>query len=125
MSDSNNGRFAVVGLGLMGSRMARKLIDGGFELRGFDVDPDRCAKAVEIGVEIAGSVDEVGIRYADATVSGNGEVAERGELVVMVGGDRESHERGEISSPHGEPRPQSRSSPSCGRGTAPARSARV
>lgn len=152
MADPKTGRFAVVGLGLMGSRMARQLVDGGFELRGFDVDPDRRVKAEEMGVEIAGSpgeavvgcwgallslpnsdisrevclgeggligsgvsplfvfdtttgrpgdaeeiaalLGEVGIRYADATVSGNGEVAERGELVVMVGGDRESYERG-------------------------------
>lgn len=44
--------------------------------------------------EIAAALGEVGIRYADATVSGNGEIAERGELVVMVGGDETTYERG-------------------------------
>lgn len=136
----------------MGSRMARNLLSHGFQLKGFEVDPDRREEAAEMGVEIAGSPDEavqgcwgallslpnsdisrevclgdgglagsgvrpfhvfdtttgrpgdaeelaaaladVGVSYSDTTVSGNGEVAERGELVVMVGGDREAYERG-------------------------------
>ena len=152
MTDSSTGRLAVVGLGLMGSRMARHLLASGFELTGFDVDADRRAEAQRMGVEIAGSpgeavqdcwgallslpnsdisrevclgdgglstsgvepldvydtttgrpgdavelataLAEVGINYADATVSGNGEIAEQGELVVMVGGDAESYESG-------------------------------
>jgi 3-hydroxyisobutyrate dehydrogenase len=152
MADSNTGRFAVVGLGLMGSRMTRQLLSHGFELTGFDVDSGRLAEAEAMGVAIAGSpaeavggcwgallslpnsdiarevclgeegliesgvgslfvydtttgrpqdaeeiaaaLGEVGIRYADATVSGNGEIAERGELVVMVGGDETTYERG-------------------------------
>lgn len=152
MADSNTHRFAVVGLGLMGARMARQLIAHGFELSGFDVEPERIAEAEALGVAIAGSpaeavrgcwgallslpnsdiaravclgddgliesgvdslyvydtttgrpqdaeeiaaaLGEVGIRYADTTVSGNGEIAERGELVVMVGGDATTYERG-------------------------------
>lgn len=152
MADSKTERLAVIGLGLMGSRMARNLLAHGFELNGFDVDLARRAEASEMGVEIAGSPAEavmgcwgallslpnsdvsrevclgkgglagcgvsplyvfdtttgrpgdaeetataladVGISYSDTTVSGNGEVAERGELVVMVGGDREAYERG-------------------------------
>jgi 3-hydroxyisobutyrate dehydrogenase-like beta-hydroxyacid dehydrogenase len=35
-----------------------------------------------------------GITYCDSTVSGNGEVAERGELVVMVGGPEEAYQKG-------------------------------
>lgn len=152
MADPNTERLAVIGLGLMGSRMARNLLSHGFQLKGFDVDPDRREEAAAIGVEIAGSPAEsvlgcwgallslpnsdisrqvclgdgglagcgisplyvfdtttgrpgdaeelaaaladVGVHYSDATVSGNGEVAERGELVVMVGGDREAYESG-------------------------------
>jgi 3-hydroxyisobutyrate dehydrogenase-like beta-hydroxyacid dehydrogenase len=37
----------------------------------------------------------VGITYCDSTVSGNAEVAERGELVVMVGGPEEAYRQGE------------------------------
>jgi len=152
MADSNTRRFAVLGLGLMGSRMAHHLISHGFELSGFDVDSRRLAEAKARGVAIAGSpadavqgcwgallslpnsdiarevclgengligsgvgslfvydtttgrpqdaeeiaaaLDEVGIRYADATVSGNSQIAEIGELVVMVGGDETTYERG-------------------------------
>jgi 3-hydroxyisobutyrate dehydrogenase-like beta-hydroxyacid dehydrogenase len=36
----------------------------------------------------------VGVTYADTTVSGNSELAERGELVVMVGGDDEIYRLG-------------------------------
>lgn len=132
--------------------MARQLIEKGFELVGFDVDPDRRVEAEEMGVEVAGSpaeavqgcwgallslpnsdiarevclredgligsgvsplfvydtttgrpedaeefaaaLAEVDIRYADATVSGNSEIAARGELVVMVGTDDVTYERG-------------------------------
>jgi 3-hydroxyisobutyrate dehydrogenase-like beta-hydroxyacid dehydrogenase len=37
-------------------------------------------------VEIAAALDQVGVVYSDTTVSGNSEVAEKGELVVMLGG---------------------------------------
>jgi len=140
---------AVIGLGIMGSRMAARLLAAGFTLRGYDPDPARSSEfqaagghpvsspagavqgceiallslpnsgvsrqvclgeggisssgaasllvldattgrpedAVEIGDELA----KVGIRYADATVSGNAPVAARGELVVMVGGDDDDY----------------------------------
>ncbi|HEX9847089.1 MAG TPA: NAD(P)-binding domain-containing protein, partial [Acidimicrobiia bacterium] len=137
-------RLAVIGLGLMGSRMSRRLLGDSFRLRGFDVDPRRMAEFEDAGgepsgspaeavqgcwgavlslpdssismevclgrdglstsgasplmvydattgwpsdaVEIADALTRVGITYCDSTVSGNGEIAERGELVVMVGG---------------------------------------
>lgn len=134
--------IAVIGLGLMGSRMARRLLDHGYAVRGYDPDPDRMAELVEIGGSEAGSpaqavagmslallslpnsevskevclgpdglgfqrglhvydattgrpadAAEIGealleqeILYCDTTVSGNAELAEQGELVVMVGG---------------------------------------
>lgn len=144
--------MAVIGLGLMGSRMATRLLAAGHELRGFDPDPDRLAEfaggggvataspaeAVEgcwaallslpnsevsrevclgtdgIGgggahslliydtttgwpddaVEIAAAMAPQGIVYADTTVSGNGELAGRGELVVMMGGPEDAFDRG-------------------------------
>ncbi|HEX6299981.1 MAG TPA: NAD(P)-dependent oxidoreductase [Acidimicrobiia bacterium] len=134
--------IAVIGLGLMGSRMARRLVDHGFEVRGFDPDPDRMAEFVGVGgsgagspaqavagtslallslpnsdvsrevclgpdgvsgetglhvydtttgrpsdaAEIGTALVEQAIVYCDSTVSGNAELAERGELVIMVGG---------------------------------------
>lgn len=53
----------------MGSRMARQFIDGGFELRGFDVDADRSVKAEKMGVEIAGSPAEAAVGCWDALLS--------------------------------------------------------
>lgn len=143
---------AVIGLGLMGSRMAANLKKHGFALRGFDPEADRVrefeaaggtgasspaeavagcwaallslpnsdvSKEVCLGadglassgvsplqvydattgrptdaVDIATGLDQHGITYCDATVSGNGEVAGRGELVVMVGGPARSYEAG-------------------------------
>lgn len=145
-------RIAVVGLGLMGSRMATRFIEAGFGLRGYDTDPDRMAEFVAAGGEPAGSpaetiegcwaavlslpnsdisrrvclgdggiastgasplivfdtttgrpqdaVDiaeelaEVGVTYCDATLSGNGSLAEQGQLVVMVGGPADAYGRG-------------------------------
>jgi len=144
--------LAVIGLGLMGSRMARRLTLDGFELRGFDPDSDRMvdfaatggvpahspadavagcdaallslpnsdiSKEVCLGsdglatsgmeglavydtttgrpqdaVDIAAGLEPLGMTYCDTTLSGNGEIAERGELVVMVGGPRGAYERG-------------------------------
>jgi 2-hydroxy-3-oxopropionate reductase len=48
----------------------------------------------EDAVAISAGLHEVGITYCDATVSGNGEIAERGELVVMVGGPTDAYRRG-------------------------------
>lgn len=144
--------LAVIGLGLMGSRMSGHLLDTGHQLRGFDPDPARSSEfggrgGVETGspveavqgcwgvllslpnsdisrevclgadglagsgvsplyvydtttgrpgdaIEIAADLLEHGITYCDSTVSGNSEVAERGELVVMVGGPEDAYLKG-------------------------------
>lgn len=149
---SNRQQLAVIGLGLMGSRMGRNLMASGFELRGYDPDSDCSAAFAATGakpasspaeavdgcwaailslpnsdvsrdvclgpeglsgsgvapllvfdtttgrpadaVELSGELASEGITYCDATVSGNGEIAERGELVVMVGGPEDAYRRG-------------------------------
>jgi len=149
MGDRN---LAVIGLGLMGSRMARNLRSHGFVLRGFDPDSDRIrefeaeggvatsspaeavagcwaallslpnsdvSREVCLGdsglaqsgvtplnvydattgrpadsVAIGAALADVGITYCDTTVSGNGEIAGRGELVVMMGGPAAAFEAG-------------------------------
>jgi 3-hydroxyisobutyrate dehydrogenase-like beta-hydroxyacid dehydrogenase len=148
MSDRD---VAVVGLGLMGSRMSARLLTG-FRLRGFDTDAERMDEFERRGGDLAGSPAEAvqgcwatllslpssdvsrevclgedgiasagvsplwvfdtttgrpedavevsaallreGVVYCDATVSGNSEVAERGELVVMMGGPDDAYRRG-------------------------------
>jgi 3-hydroxyisobutyrate dehydrogenase-like beta-hydroxyacid dehydrogenase len=143
--------IAVIGLGLMGSRMSARLLAAGHPLRGYDPDPDRTAEFESTGgvpadspaeavtgcwaallslpnseisrevclgpggigesgaeltvydattgwpddaIEIARALVAHGVTYADSTVSGNGEVAERGELVVMMGGSSEAFDQG-------------------------------
>jgi 3-hydroxyisobutyrate dehydrogenase-like beta-hydroxyacid dehydrogenase len=45
-------------------------------------------------VEFAAALSGYGVSYSDTTVSGNGEVAGRGELVVMMGGSEDSYQLG-------------------------------
>ena len=143
---------AVVGLGLMGSNLARRLVASGLQVRGFDLDAGRVEEIETFGGIAAGSVPDavsgaeavvlslpdsdvsrvvclgegglaaVGadglkvydsttgrpqdaveiaealalrdIDYCDATVSGNAELAQRGDLVVMVGGPLEAYRAG-------------------------------
>jgi 3-hydroxyisobutyrate dehydrogenase-like beta-hydroxyacid dehydrogenase len=40
---------AIIGLGLMGEVYAKRLIDRGFAVTGYDVDPARRARLKEIG----------------------------------------------------------------------------
>ncbi len=51
--------IGVVGLGVMGSAMARNLIKAGHQLLGFDIDPSRVSTLADIGGEPAKSADEV------------------------------------------------------------------
>jgi len=143
---------AVIGLGLMGSRMSANILAAGYRVRGYDPDPARSAELAGKGgvvtgspteavqgcsvallslptsevsrqvclgeggiggagvsplyvydtttgrpgdaVEIADALADSGVVYTDSTVSGNSEVAERGELVVMVGGPEEAYQAG-------------------------------
>ena len=45
-------------------------------------------------VEIAEALALAGVVYSDTTVSGNSEIAERAELVVMLGGSEEAYQAG-------------------------------
>ncbi len=147
-----SGPMAVIGLGLMGSRMSSHLLAAGHVVRGYDPDLARSAEFEDKGgviagspaeavagcwaallslptsdvsrevclggdgiagagvsplfvydtttgrpddaVEIAAALDAVGVVYSDTTVSGNSEVAEKGELVVMMGGSEDAYMRG-------------------------------
>jgi 3-hydroxyisobutyrate dehydrogenase-like beta-hydroxyacid dehydrogenase len=95
--DAVQGCWAAV-LSLPNSDVTREVTLGEGGLSGSGVSPlfvydtttGRPADAVEISGRLAG----MGIFYSDSTVSGNSEVAERGELVVMVGGTEEAYRRG-------------------------------
>jgi 3-hydroxyisobutyrate dehydrogenase-like beta-hydroxyacid dehydrogenase len=55
----NNSPVAIVGLGLMGEVYARRLIDAGIPVIGFDIDPARRARLAEIGGRAVGSIAEL------------------------------------------------------------------
>ena len=86
-------RIAV--LSLLTSEVSRAVClgDGGIHtsptrpLLVLDSTTGRPADSISIGSELAA----LGIGYADMTVSGNAAVAERGELVVMLGGSDEAY----------------------------------
>jgi 3-hydroxyisobutyrate dehydrogenase-like beta-hydroxyacid dehydrogenase len=52
----------LVGVGLMGTALARRLVGAGFEVVGFDVDPQKGVALEALGGRSAGSVAEVGRR---------------------------------------------------------------
>ncbi len=49
----------IVGLGIMGSAIAPNLVERGWQVIGFDIDPIRRAELARAGVTIAGDVGEV------------------------------------------------------------------
>jgi putative dehydrogenase len=49
----------IVGLGIMGGAIARNLIDRGWRVVGFDVDPARCAELARANVVIASDVAQL------------------------------------------------------------------
>jgi L-threonate 2-dehydrogenase len=49
----------IVGLGIMGSAIARNLVERGWRVIGFDIDAERCAELALAGVTIADDTDQV------------------------------------------------------------------
>lgn len=59
---SGGGRIGVVGLGIMGSAIARNLVSAGFAVTGFDIEEARNAELRRQGGDAAGSVAELAAR---------------------------------------------------------------
>jgi 3-hydroxyisobutyrate dehydrogenase len=55
----NQSPVAVIGLGLMGEVYARRLLDAGFSVIGFDIDPARRARLNEIGGRAVNTIAEL------------------------------------------------------------------
>lgn len=58
---------ALIGLGAMGTPMAKRLIDGGVEVIGFDVSPEARERVVALGARAVGSVVEA-VAAADTVI---------------------------------------------------------
>src|SRR5262247_2159838 len=54
--------IGLIGLGLLGQAFAHRLLEAGFEVVGFDVDPARTAKIAELGGRPAASVADLARR---------------------------------------------------------------
>src|SRR6266508_5382932 len=52
----------LIGVGLLGQALAQRLLGGGFEVLGFDVDPAKNAKLVELGGRPASTVADLARR---------------------------------------------------------------
>src|SRR5262245_47335688 len=52
----------LIGVGLLGQALAKRLRDAGFEVVGFDVDPAKNAKLAELGGRVAPSVADPATR---------------------------------------------------------------
>ncbi len=60
MSAANADRIGLIGLGLMGSALAHRLIGAGYSVLGYDIDADKTLLVP--GLEAAASVDEISKR---------------------------------------------------------------
>jgi 3-hydroxyisobutyrate dehydrogenase-like beta-hydroxyacid dehydrogenase len=93
-ADAAQGCWSVV-LSLPNSDVAREVCLGVGGLVESGVTPlyvyDTTTGRPEDAADFGAALSKVGIVYSDTTVSGNSEVAERGELVVMMGGDEEAY----------------------------------
>lgn len=140
-------RIGIIGIGLLGSALARRLLAQGFDILGYDIQSDQLKVLEDIGGTAANSAQEVarqcqrillclptskissevlsavqawlqpetiildmttgnpdemeqlaarlavfGVHYLDCTVGGSSQQAERGELILMVGGERQAFE---------------------------------
>lgn len=55
---ARRGTVAIIGLGLIGGSLARALVAAGTGVVGWDPDPQTLAAAQEVGVRVAGSIEE-------------------------------------------------------------------
>jgi L-threonate 2-dehydrogenase len=54
-----NKTVGIVGLGIMGGAIARNLIDRGWDVVGFDIDPARCTELAQANVKITGDATQL------------------------------------------------------------------
>ena len=140
MSISRNKPVGIIGLGLLGSAFAERLLECQYDVIGFDLDSSRCRGAkstsdvirqcelillslptsdivakvlTEVRADLRASqlivdtttgepqqmrelsqdLSKLGVSYLDASVAGSSELARRGEVVLLVGGDEGAFNR--------------------------------
>jgi putative dehydrogenase len=79
----------VIGLGLMGTALAERLVGAGIALSGFDIDPNRCDKFSDDGGKIAASaIDLAGTSHAIVIA-----VYDGAQVEALLGELEKSHAR--------------------------------
>ena len=64
MTGTSSDTVGVIGLGAMGTGMARRLLGAGFAVQGFDVRPDAASALAAEGATAAGTGQQPGTVYA-------------------------------------------------------------
>ena len=67
--NGNSGPVGVVGLGLIGTSLAKRLLGAGFEVHGYDVDTARLEALADLGGRRASSLQELGERCPAILIS--------------------------------------------------------
>jgi 3-hydroxyisobutyrate dehydrogenase-like beta-hydroxyacid dehydrogenase len=62
-------KVGLIGLGLIGTSLARRLLGCGFAVHGFDVAPERCAQLQALGGMAAASAVDVGLACATVVLA--------------------------------------------------------
>ena len=88
--------LGYVGLGVMGGGVAKRLLDAGHTVTGWNRTKEKARWLVDAGMQwgesprdVAERVAELGAHMLDAPVSGSVITLEQGKLSVMVGGDED------------------------------------
>ena len=85
----------LIGIGLMGTALARRLLDSGYQVVGFDVDPAKRAALETMGGETAASVAEVAERCQRSLIA----VMTIGQVEQVVEGPGGLLDAGTIGAP--------------------------
>ena len=69
MAGRKKGTLGVVGLGIMGGSFARNLVESGWRVVGYDLDPKRNRALAKVGVEIASDIATLARQVPTITTS--------------------------------------------------------
>jgi 3-hydroxyisobutyrate dehydrogenase len=83
-------RVALLGTGIMGTPMARSLLNAGLRVRVWNRTPEKARVLAAEGADLA---EDHGITFVNCPVIGTRETAKRGRLVVLASGPADALDR--------------------------------
>jgi 3-hydroxyisobutyrate dehydrogenase-like beta-hydroxyacid dehydrogenase len=96
------GRVGLVGIGLMGSALAERLIDGGMTVLGYDINPSRCELLAALGGEPVDGAPAVA-RHCDQIVLSLPDSSVVEETLAVIGGGGLTADRVIVDTTTGDP----------------------